>query len=187
VERGVTLAALMVMLTRRERITTFVAMRPLRLTAVRLPYVRLLEGPVFLYGDCQRMFEHNRAPALRLDTVDTRAVTSRARMFQDSTFNGDLRSWDTTNTTNMHAMFQHARSFDHVLPQWDTTNVTDTAFMFAGVIAFNQSLPAWDTANVTDMSSMFYCATSFDKVLPTWDTGRVTSMDGARHLHVAYV
>jgi surface protein len=93
-------------------------------------------------------------PALRLDTVDTSAVTSMRFLFRFSTFNGDLRSWDTAQVTNMAGMFQDASDFDQPLPAWDTGRVTTMSGMFAGATRFNKILPAWDTANVTDMSYM---------------------------------
>jgi surface protein len=179
VERGVTVAELMVLLhDGNEQITTLVAVRPLRLTAVRLPYVRRLEGPVFLYGDCKGMFQNNHELALQLDTVDTRAVTSMHNMFFQSSFNGDLRSWDTANVTDMSGMFECARRFDRVLPAWDTGRVTDMSYMFAFASGFNQVLPAWDTGRVTNMSCMFRDTTSFNQALPAWDTGRVKNMSG---------
>jgi surface protein len=180
VERGVTFAALMVLLhDGHEQITTLVAVRPvrpLRLTEVGLQHVRRLEGPVFLYGDCEGLFEDNREHTLRLNTVDTSAVTSMRSMFRNSSFNGDLSSWDTANVTDMSYMFFIASNFDRVLPAWDTANVTDMRGMFLRAQSFNQDLPAWDTANVIDMSYMFAGATSFNQVLQAWNTGQVTDM-----------
>jgi hypothetical protein len=107
-------------------VTTLVAVRPLRLTAVRLPRVYRLEGPVFLYGDCEGLFQHNQAPALRLDTVDTSAVTSMRSMFRNSSFNGDLHSWDTAYVTDMSRMFEGASRFNQALPAWDTGRASST-------------------------------------------------------------
>jgi hypothetical protein len=103
------------------------------------------------------MFQDNKAPALRLDTVDTSAVTSMYVMFRNSSFNGDRRSWDTANvTTDMVGMFQYVTLFNQALPAWDTGRVTDMGFMFADASCFNQVLPAWAIGRVTNMSCMFH-------------------------------
>jgi hypothetical protein len=167
VERGVTVAELMVMLhDDHEQITTLVAVRPLRLTAIGLPHVCRLEGPIFFYGNCEGMFENNREPVLQLNTVDTSAVTNMCSMFRESSFNGDPRAWDTRRVTDMSGMFQDASRFNQVLPAWDTARVIDLSHMFQGATSFNQALPAWDTARVTDMCRMFEGATSFNQALP---------------------
>jgi hypothetical protein len=55
VEHGVTVDQLMAL---REYpygilpVVTLLAMQPLRLTGVRLPHVRRMDGPIQLYGDC---------------------------------------------------------------------------------------------------------------------------------------
>jgi surface protein len=164
VERGVTVAELMVLLhDDNEDITTLVAVRPLFLTAVWLPYVRRLEGPVALYGDCQGMFEGNREPMLRLDMVDTSGVTSMRSMFEQSSFNGDLHTWNTANVTDMSCMFAGATRFNQVVTAWDTGKVTDMSHMFAGATRFNQVVREWDTTHVSDLSGMFAGATNFNQ------------------------
>jgi hypothetical protein len=177
VEHGVTVDELMALCKHGILpVVTLLAVRPLRLTGVRLPHVRRMDGPIQLYGDCHRMFAANQEPSLQLNAVDTSAVTSMRRMFSDSVYNQSLSSWDTRSVTTMAFMFNGASRFDQVLPLWDTRNVTTMEAMFDGATRFDQVLPLWDTRNVTDMSAMFYGATRFDQVLPLWDTHSVTTM-----------
>ena len=41
-------------------------------------------------------------------------------------FNQDLSKWDTSNITNMHAMFYKATDFDQNISNWNVSNVTDS-------------------------------------------------------------
>jgi hypothetical protein len=159
-------------------VVTLLAVQDLRLTGVRLPYVRRMDGPIQLSGDCHRMFADNQEPSLQLNAVDTSAVTNMRGMFADSAYNQSLSLWDTRNVTTMQGMFCGATRFDQVLPLWDTRNVTTMEGMFHGATHFDQILPLWDTRKVTNMASMFGHATRFNKVLPLWDTRNVTTMEG---------
>ena len=40
-----------------------------------------------------------------------------------------LNNWDTSNVTNMRAMFYNTYDFDSSIESWDTSNVT-MAYMF---------------------------------------------------------
>jgi hypothetical protein len=181
VEHGVTVDELMAL---REHgilpVVTLLAVRPLRLTGVKLPYVRRMDGPIQMYGDCQYMFADNQEPSLQLNAVDTSAVTSMRGMFADSAYNQSLSSWDTRSVTTMAFMFSGASRFDQVLPLWDTRNVTTMSGMLSAS-RFDQVLPLWDTRNVTTMHGMFDSATRFDQVLPLWDTRNVTDMSFMFH------
>ena len=110
-------------------------------------------------------------------TSCTSAVTDMSGMFVTaSTFNGDIRHWDTSNVTDMNSMFLSAAAFNRDISHWDTSRVTDMSFMFASARAFNQGIGAWDTSNVTDMRLMFGIATAFNRDIGGWDTSNVTTM-----------
>ena len=93
-----------------------------------------------------------------LHNLDTSNITDMSAMFNGGTnleTIGDLSDWDTSKITNMHAMFQLASSL---------TNIGD--------------LSKWDTGKVTDMSYMFNRASNLTNTgdLSKWDTSKVTDM-----------
>ena len=45
-------------------------------------------------------------------------------IFQGTSFNGDISSWDTSNVTDMKGMFSGATAFNQDIGSWDTSNVT---------------------------------------------------------------
>jgi surface protein len=47
-----------------------------------------------------------------------------------STFNGDISNWNTSQVTNMHAMFFSASAFNHDIGSWNTAQVTDMNICF---------------------------------------------------------
>jgi len=106
---------------------------------------------------------------------DTSQVTDMSELFYDrSDFNASIGAWDTSQVTDMGGMFAHASSFNQSLT-FDTSNVTNMRSMFQGATAFNQPLTSFDTSQVTDMGSMFWGATAFNQPL-TFDTSKVEKM-----------
>ena len=70
-------------------------------------------------------------------------------------FNQDIKSWDTSNVTNMSSMFRLNDGFNKDISYWDTSNVTNMGSMFNGATAFNNggnnTINNWDTSSVTSM------------------------------------
>ena len=101
-------------------------------------------------------------PAIDLSNLNTSNVTDMRRIFQGTSFNGDISSWDTSNVTTMSEAFaayvtgtQRIYSkFNNPINQWDVSNVTNMSYMFAES-DFNQPLNEWDTSSVTTMQGMF--------------------------------
>lgn len=72
----------------------------------------------------------------------------------------DLNSLDTSNATNMHAMFNDVNRLTSLnVSSWDTSKVTNMKAMFElDRVLTSLDVSKWDTRNVrnvTDMSSMF--------------------------------
>ena len=109
---------------------------------------------------------------------DTSNVTNMYAMFRFTTsFNSDIGFWDTSNVTNMQAMFAGAETFNQDIGNWDTSSVTHMGSMFAGgASSFNQDIGSWDTSNVTNMEAMFAGAETFNQDIGNWDTSSVTVM-----------
>ncbi|MDA9187931.1 BspA family leucine-rich repeat surface protein, partial [Flavobacteriaceae bacterium] len=116
----------------------------------------------------------------------TTLVTDMSDKFKSSTFNQNISSWDTSNVTTMHGMFDNARDFNQNIGSWDTSNVTDMSEMFKGDTGAwsnfqnggSNSIGNWDVSSVTDMSNMFYGKQRFNVNIGSWDTSSVTDMRG---------
>ena len=55
---------------------------------------------------------------------------------------GEISNWDTSNVTDMEAMFSNATSFNQPLNDWNVSNVTNMCYMFHDATSFNQPLHA---------------------------------------------
>ena len=76
--------------------------------------------------------------------------------YLNSTFNGDISSWDVGRVTTMQGMFNQATSFDGDISSWNVSNVTNMINMFRQASAFNKDISSWDVSNVTEgFSGMF--------------------------------
>ena len=109
------------------------------------------------------------------DNPNLSSVSDMEGMFRDTSFNGDLYSWDVSSVTDMSYMFSSS-SFDGDLSSWDVSSVTDMSHMFFYASDFDGDLSSWDVSSVTDMSSMFDAASDFDGDLSGWDVSSVTDM-----------
>ena len=81
---------------------------------------------------------------------------------EKTTFNGDIRSWNTARVTSMFAMFSYAHAFNQDIGSWNTGEVTDMGFMFYGAHSFNKDISSWTgSAATTEQNQMFDGATAF--------------------------
>ena len=89
---------------------------------------------------------------------------------------GPIASWDTSEITNMIALFYEKTNFNGDISRWDVSNVTDMNAMLYGATSFNSDLSQWDVSNVMQMHSMLWDATSFNCDLSQWDVSNVSYM-----------
>ena len=75
--------------------------------------------------------------------------------FFNSSFNGDISSWDVSSVTTMQSMFDGATSFNGDISGWDVSSVTNMYDMFNHASSFNQDLSSWDVSSVINMANMF--------------------------------
>ena len=91
----------------------------------------------------------------------------------------ETKDFDTSNVTNMSAMFQSCDALTSLdVSKFDTSNVTDMSFMFSGCYALTSlDVSKFDTSNVTDMSTMFsWCKALTSLDVSKFDTSNVTMM-----------
>ena len=96
----------------------------------------------------------------------TSGITDMSEILRDSSFNGDLSTWDISNVTDTSEMF-HNSSFDGDISSWDVSNVTNMNRMFSYSF-FDGDISSWDVSNVTNMNMMFNKAYSFNQDLSSW-------------------
>ncbi len=110
------------------------------------------------------------------DRVCTSLIDDMAHMFNGKTINRSLRSWDTSNVTDMKWMFQNSNiGGTGDLQYWDVSSVTDFSYMFNNT-NFNGDVRFWNTSSATDMSGMFRYNPQFNQIISDWDTSSVTNM-----------
>ena len=120
---------------------------------------------------------------LNLENFDTSNVTDMTAMFSNTYVkNLDLSSFDTHNVTDMTAMFnaQSNTSSPTVnLSSFDTSNVTSMTAMFSNAHYSELNLSNFDTHNVTNFSGIFSGNSYLKKIdVSNWDFSGVTSLDG---------
>jgi len=110
--------------------------------------------------------------------VNTSEITDMYALFRGrSNFNQDISGWDVSNVTNMSSMFEGAKSFNQDIGRWDVSKVTNMREMFYRAFSFNQNINDWNISSVTSLSLMFYYATDYNQPLDKWDTSNVAFMN----------
>ncbi len=99
-------------------------------------------------------------------------------IFQDTAYNGNVSTWDTSAVSDMSATFYNDTAFNQDISAWNTSNVATFSGMFYNAHAFNKNIGGWNTVNATDMSNMFFGASSFDQNLSSWKVSRVMDLTG---------
>ena len=92
------------------------------------------------------------------DEIDTSNVTNMFAMFQDAkAFNGaNIGKWDVSKVTNFWNMFYHATAFNEDLSNWNTQSAIHMQRMFEGTIGLNKAIHFKNVWNVTLANHMFY-------------------------------
>ena len=130
-----------------------------------------------LVTDMSSLFQNNSSFNTDIGSWDTSNVTNMQYMFNEANaFNQNLNSWDVSSVTNMLGMFNGADAFNGNISSWNTSSVTNMGSVFSNARAFNQNIGSWNTSSVTNMSGMFYDARAFNQDIGSWNTSSVTNM-----------
>ncbi|AEK36237.1 hypothetical protein CVAR_0885 [Corynebacterium variabile DSM 44702] len=105
--------------------------------------------------------------------LDTSNVTNMRAMFEKCSSLTSVPDMNTSKVTDMTGMFYDCSSLTSV-PDMNTSNVTDIKYMFQNCGALT-SAPNMNTRNVTNMAYMFYSCSSLTSV-PDMNTSKVTNM-----------
>ena len=135
-------------------------------------------------GDPGNGIVYTKRTASQITTVNaattcTSGITDMSELFANETsFNEDISSWDTSNVVTFRSIFDRAWIFNQPIGVWDTSSATDFYFMFKDAETFNQPIGDWNTSNVTDFGGMLAEAANFNQPIGNWNTGSATSMYG---------
>ena len=128
--------------------------------------------------DMSYMFYRSSATTLDVSNFDTSNVTNMRAMFMESkvtTIKG-LNNFDTSKVTDMGSMFSYSQATTLDLSSFNTNNVINMDSMFHSAKAKTIDLSSFDTINVTDMRSMFSYSQATTLDVSNFDTSNVTNM-----------
>ena len=113
--------------------------------------------------------------------INGKPVVSMTAMFYESQASSiDLSMFNTSNVTDMTAMFYGASEASYLeLSSFDTSNVANMTLMFGNTHLTNiEGLTSFDTSKVESMNSMFkYSTWALELDLSSFDTSNVFNMD----------
>lgn len=98
-------------------------------------------------------------------------------LFEDSTADMDLSTWDMSNAITAEGMLKNASSFDSPLPVINAPNLESIAYFAQGASSLNQSVDNWNMPALTNAESAFQGASAFDQSLETWVTGALININ----------
>ena len=111
------------------------------------------------------------------DKWNTTNVTNMKSMFKNSTFNQNIKSWETKNVETLESFLDGNTKFDKPLHELDTKKVTSFKNTFKDTAAFNQPLWKWGSNLADDVSleGMFQ-GSVYNKPIKIWKVDGVTSI-----------
>ena len=112
---------------------------------------------------------------------DTSNITDMYAMFYYcySLISLDLSNFDTNQVTNMNSIFTNCSSLTSLdVSNFDTSNTTSMSGMFTGCSSLiSLDVSNFDTSQVTNISNMFsYCSSLTSLDVSNFDTSKVTNM-----------
>lgn len=110
---------------------------------------------------------------------DTSNITNMRAVFMDTdSFNQNIGGWDTSEVINMAELFKNSKAFNQDIGSWNTSKVTNLATTFHGATVFNQNIGNWDVSNVEVFLGTFAYTQNFNQDIGNWDVSSATDMAG---------
>ena len=124
-----------------------------------------------------------KGSSIDLSSFNTSNVTNMNAMFRDcsSITSLGISSFNTLNVTNMASMFLSCSSITSLdLSNFNTSKVTDMSGMFMRCTSLTSlDISSFNTSNVTDMNNTFYyCRLLTNIDVSSFNTSKVTNMNG---------
>ena len=143
-------------------------------------------GDIEFNNDSSEMFYTCTAKHIVFEHIDTSNVTNMSAMFQGcyELLDLDVSKFNTSNVTDMSNMFRDCKALTSLdLNNFDTSNVTDMSGMFYFCDSLTSlNLSSFNTSKVMNMSNMFReCMALTSLDLNNFDTSNVTDMSGMFH------
>ena len=94
---------------------------------------------------------------ISLSDIDTSLITDMSFLFKESkrkNFEG-IENWNTSNVSDMTAMFKDAGYFNEDLNAWNISSLKKIAFMFFNAHSFNKYPDKWNLDNIKDAYDVF--------------------------------
>ena len=137
----------------------------------------VITGKVILGNDASHLFDmdHNVQSIEGISNLDTSNVTNMHAMFAGDygITSLDLSNFKTSKVKDMDSMFYRDFSLANLnVSSFDTSNVTNMNSMFNGDSSLTKlNVSSFDTSKVTDMSGMFRGDSALEKLdLSNWNT-----------------
>jgi surface protein len=109
--------------------------------------------------------------------LNTESVETMSGLFDSTTFNGNIASWNTTNVRDFSFLAANNLQFDgYSITDWSTSSATSMAHMFDGCVGLRGNFASFDVSNVQDFSYMFRGASTWTSDLSSWQTGSAINM-----------
>lgn len=103
----------------------FIGCTNLQITATDTPDLSECTGLNFAFAGCSSLGDTDA-----FNNWDVSTITDISKMFQWSSFNGDISSWNVSKVLNMDGVFQNNTNFDQDLGDWDLSSVVEMSSIF---------------------------------------------------------
>lgn len=101
------------------------------------------------------------------------------KVISDEGESANLNCIDTSNITDMHALFSKHKKFNGLVDNWNVSKVRDFSEMFKNCKSLKKlNLTSWDVSKARDLSEMFSGCTALESIgnVEHWDVSKIKFM-----------